>query len=448
MLGIGRAVKRYIRSVRRGSGASELPDTQELSENAAHLQLQAAEAMVARNDTESLSSPETILRAAIKLGRQGKLTVIPEFISISATDNCNLRCIMCPGHTSMVGPRLSTEQADSLFAGLGSNRSGFGEPKFLDMTAGEPTLNTQLHVIYRNFKSAVPNGKISMITNATLPIKGRVKEAIELCDRLGISMDGATKETYERIRRGSKFENVVRNVKDIAALTQNGKTFETLNILMVVMDQNAHELPQLVRLAKEVGIPEVFAQAVEVRTTPFMEPGDNMDFNMPPEELRGYLNEAQSEADRLGIQFSPTNGLVERSFNRTAGPSVAPATDASPHFQTPSFSERIKLCNIPWINSNRFGQDSNEVRPTTVCCHMPQFPGKGNLTDRKELYGKSINAIFNSDIYWDVREALLDGTLAEDSCRGCQYYESTQWTVDQLARLEASVAAAEAQEGA
>ena len=292
---------------------------------------QSEAAVADQSDAAVLARAEDILASAIALGREGRFTIVPEHISISATDNCNLRCIMCPGHAGMTGPRLSVEQANSLFGAFGTDHTDFGSTKWLDMTAGEPLLNTQLHIIFRNFKTSVPTEKIQIISNATLPIKGRVKEAIDLCDSIGLSIDGATKETYERIRKGSTFENVTRNIRDVAELKQKGKACDHLTLMFVVMDQNAPELPELIRLAADLGIPNVFAQAVEVRTTPFMEEGDNMNFDMPAEELRGYIEEAQAEADRLGVHFRPTNGLLSKARAESpAGTNTNPSTDTTP----------------------------------------------------------------------------------------------------------------------
>lgn len=392
------------------------------------------------SDAAVLARGEATIRAAIQLGRAGEFTVVPEFISISATDNCNLRCVMCPGHTGMTGPKLTLQQADSLFAALGSNHIDFGSPRVLDMTAGEPMLNAELHLIFRRFKDAVPSGKITVISNATLPIRGRVKEAFELCDRIGLSIDGATKATYERIRKGSNFENVVRNIRDVAILKDSGRECETLSIMFVAMDQNAHELPELVRLASELGVPTVFAQAVEHRATPFLD-GENIDFNMSPRELRGYLDEAWAEAKRLGVSFKPTNGLVALSVEAEPTPSAGHA-ETSPTQTATRFQTRVKFCHVPWINSPRFNLDKDALRLGTVCCHMPETEKEGDLAQYPELRGASINEIFNSRAYWDVREGLLDGTLAKGACKGCQYYESTQWSAAQLRELEAAVSSA------
>ena len=401
------------------------------------------------SDEAVMSRAVSVLESATALGKAGRFMVVPEFFSISATDNCNLRCTMCPGHSGMTGPRLSLEEAESLFGVMRSNQVDFGRPAYLDMTAGEPMLNTELHLIFRKFKETVPNAEISVISNATFPVKGRVAEAFALSDRVGLSVDGATKETYEMIRKGSRFENVVKNVKDIAALKEGRRG--AVYMLFVVMDVNIHELPAMIRLAKELGIPELFAQAVEIRSTPFLEEGDNIDLKTPAAQIKAYLDETYAEAERLGIVFSPTNGLVslgnavsEDESSRKFG---ASGIDDKADTVSESFVEGIKLCNVPWFISPRIGHDGKGMRPTTACCHMPNTELSGNLWKIDDFRNKSINYIYNSDHYWNIRQGLLDGSIAKDACRGCQYYMTTQWTPAQIRILEKSVADATARVG-
>jgi hypothetical protein len=47
--------------------------------------------------------------------------------------------------------------------------------------------------------------------------------------------------------------------------------------------------------------------------------------------------------------------------------------------------------------------------------------------------------MFNSEFYTNIRSGLLDGTLAKDACKDCQYFQRTQWTATQLRELEAAV---------
>lgn len=70
-------------------------------------------------DEAVLARAESILLRAIALGKEGRFKIVPEFISVSATENCNLKCVMCPGHAGMTGPKLSVDDAEMLFGSLG-----------------------------------------------------------------------------------------------------------------------------------------------------------------------------------------------------------------------------------------------------------------------------------------------------------------------------------------
>ncbi|TCG09373.1 hypothetical protein BZM27_06120 [Paraburkholderia steynii] len=390
---------------------------------------------VPETDESVLARSESIISRAISAGRSGKLTVVPEMISVAATENCNLKCVMCPGHAGMSGPKLSVNEAEMLFASLAVEGPHFGSPKILDMTSGEPTLNPDLGPIYGRFKELFPDSKISMISNGTIPVRGRTREAFEHADRIGLSMDGATQETYERIRQGSIWKNVIRNVMDVAEIKKLGENCETLQIMMVVMDQNIHELPEMIRLAHSLGIPQVFAQVSEIRTTPFNIAGQNVSLTLSKEKLAPIVHEAKQEAQRLGLDLTLTahleNSLVPDEPKQ-------PATAQMTHDER-ALSVAIRTCNVPWMHAPRISQNHDGIYPTTVCCHMPNVHGAGNLARREEFRGKSINEIFNSPYYWEIRAGLMDGSLANDACKGCQYHQMTQWTATQLRELEEAV---------
>jgi MoaA/NifB/PqqE/SkfB family radical SAM enzyme len=388
---------------------------------------------LSESDESILGRSRSIVARAIALGRQGRLRLAPEHISISATEACNLECVMCPGHAGKHGPRLSLEQAEALFRGLTDGQVNFGRPEILDMTAGEPTLNHELGPIYRRFKELFPHAKITMISNATVPVRGRIREAFELTDSVGLSMDGATQETYEHIRKGSIFRNVVRNVRDVAKIKKEGINCEALTILFVAMDGNIHELAELVRFAHSVGIPRVFAQESEVRTTPFNTEDENISLTMPDHEIRKFIAEAQSEASRLGVHLLLTSKLQDALRMKHGSPDKSGAGPMT-------LRDGIPTCHYAWFYAPRIIQDRRGgVYPSRVCCHMPHASEGGDFAGQNELKQQSIVDIFNSEHYWTIRGGILDGSLASTACRGCQYYRMTQWTPEQLRRLEAAL---------
>lgn len=378
-------------------------------------------------DAEIMARADSILSEAIELGRAGQFTVVPSYFAVSATDNCNLECIMCPGHSGMTGPALTLTQAENIFASLNSNSANFGSPVYLDVTAGEATVNRELHLIFKMFKERFPQATISIITNATFPLKGRIREIFEYADDIAISIDGATKETYERIRRRSRFENVIRNAKEIAEL-KGGK----VSVIFVAMDQNMHEVPDMVRLCSDIGAKNLVLQAVEHRKTPFLREGDDISLDMPADQIKRYFDTARELAAELGIGFNPTPGTAA-----LAQPVVSdePLENSSPDERR----NAIRMCNIPWTSSPRMNFDGDEVVAKTPCCHMVELTDQTNLYASGEFKGRTMNAIFNSERYWEIRKDLLSGKLADGACRECQYFNSYQWTPKRLREIEAGL---------
>lgn len=79
-------------------------------------------------------------------------------------------------------------------------------------------------------------------------------------DIIAVSMDGACAETNEEIRRGADFKKILKNISAITEYkAAHGLEFPYMNFVFTAMDQNLSELPDLVRLAGEVGLDEVKA---------------------------------------------------------------------------------------------------------------------------------------------------------------------------------------------
>ncbi len=71
-------------------------------------------------------------------------------------------------------------------------------------------------------------------------------------------MDGATAETYEKIRLGAKFREVVDNIKRFCEMRDEMNNKVVVELVPVIMiKENLHEMPRLVELAHELGIDRV-----------------------------------------------------------------------------------------------------------------------------------------------------------------------------------------------
>ena len=370
---------------------------------------------------------QKVLQRAVVLGRQGKLRISPEIISISATRNCNLRCIMCDGHGENKYPSITLQEFEGLIAPL-KEACHWGSPKSLDMTDGELTLNKELGSIHEYFKKSFPNATITMITNGTTPPTGPIRNAFYYADSIGFSLDGATKATFERIRQNACYDRVLANIKEVLSFTRENSKVQ---ILFVAQDQSIKEFPDVITLAGDLGISEVFIQKVEVRgPRPYCK-DEKIGLTIPTDELKVILLEAQSRATKKNIILIMTdelkNIIKDTSF-----------LENGEENQDSDREEAIKMCHYAWTVAPGLRKEIHgNISAHTVCCHMPFRYPEVDLKSKPEFNSiESVLEAFNSQTYWDIREYFLNGSAARTFCKNCQYYRGYNFTVDQIDSLE------------
>jgi radical SAM protein with 4Fe4S-binding SPASM domain len=125
---------------------------------------------------------------------------------------------------------------------------------------GEPMMHPRFFDMVR---FAVDRGvRVTTNSNLTLLNERRAKDCVNSgLDELHVSIDGATAETYERIRVRAHFDRVLANVRLLSeAKERAGSAKPNLHLVMVLMRDNLDELPDIVRLAAGLQIEEVFVQ--------------------------------------------------------------------------------------------------------------------------------------------------------------------------------------------
>jgi len=129
---------------------------------------------------------------------------------------------------------------------------------------GEPFLNT-------SFLKLVKYASEKKIYTATSTnahyLKDHVaKKTVESgLDRLIISIDGTTQETYESYRVGGKLEKVIEGTKNILKWKKelNSKTPHVIFQFLVVKP-NEHQIAEVYQLAKELGVDEVGLKTAQI----------------------------------------------------------------------------------------------------------------------------------------------------------------------------------------
>jgi MoaA/NifB/PqqE/SkfB family radical SAM enzyme len=120
--------------------------------------------------------------------------------------------------------------------------------------------------IYRYFMEHTPkrdNIKYSILTNGLMfeSFHPQVPHIIENLQELGVSIDGASKETYEKLRLGGNWEKINRNLQCISELKQKHDFRFILHF--VVQKENYHEMEKIIDLGEQYGADRVWLNKIE-----------------------------------------------------------------------------------------------------------------------------------------------------------------------------------------
>lgn len=186
----------------------------------------------------------------------------PISIAIEPTTSCNLRCPECPSGlrsfsrpTGMLDENFFQRTIDELHKDIFYLTFYFqGEPylnpKFLDM------------VNYASQK----NIYTSTSTNAHYLDDENAKATVQSgLDRLIISIDGTTQESYQSYRIGGDLQKVMDGTRNIIKWKRELKS-KTPHVIFqfVVFRQNEHEVDEVKKLGKELGVDEVKIKSAQI----------------------------------------------------------------------------------------------------------------------------------------------------------------------------------------
>lgn len=103
-------------------------------------------------------------------------------------------------------------------------------------------------------------------TNAHYLKEEAAKQTVESgLDRLIISIDGTSQDTYESYRIGGDLSKVIEGTKNIIAWKKKLKS-RTPHVIFqfLVVKPNEHQIPEVYRLAKELGVDEVKLKTAQI----------------------------------------------------------------------------------------------------------------------------------------------------------------------------------------
>ena len=320
---------------------------------------------------------------------------LPKVLYIETTNRCNLRCKGCILYRGNWEP-----DRDMALRDLVMITDQLPELQRVTLHGvGEPLLNEALFEMIAHLKRR----KVYVLfnSNGILLDEKRQSAIIDTgLDELRISLDAASPQGYKRIRNSNKFNQIVQNLRTFLTLQKDHRAVTPrLSIWFLGTKENIAELPDLLRLAADIGVGELHLQRLVyfqdheghgvARCDQTLQDSDDASLEL--------IHRSRERAARLGIQFN-ASGLSN------------PLESVQPN----------SAVQLPWRKCYRsqtlmYITANGNVLP---CCISPF-----STTDYASIllgnaFESSLAEIWSGPKYANFRNQLQTGTPPK-CCRGC-----------------------------
>lgn|GEM_PF-1006139 len=221
----------------------------------------------------------------------------PVQMEFSMTNSCNLQCQMCNGDWSSSirthrerRPPLPVVYTDSFFSELAEFLPHLEK---VNLLGGEPFLGKEtLRVM--SMLAELPNPpQVAVTTNGT-QWSSRIEQ---ICEQLPmsfvLSLDGITASTYESIRVGADFAQVMANLDRFESYAATHGT--KVNLAHCLMRTNWTEFAQFLRFAED--------RSFSVAINEVVFPVELSLFQMSPDELRDVVSTMEQDQDGIAASL-------------------------------------------------------------------------------------------------------------------------------------------------
>jgi MoaA/NifB/PqqE/SkfB family radical SAM enzyme len=189
--------------------------------------------------------------------RKGLTRLDTARVFLAMDPRCNLRCISC--RTDYV--QISEDERADVKRLLELVKRDFSCITAIGLSgSGDPFVSPETRdLLFNHDRARYPQLRIYLLTNGQLLNRvcweqmGNAQEAIA---SVQVSVDAATRETYERIRLGGSFSNLMENLRFLSEMRQRGTIGEFI-ISFVVNALNFREMKVFARMGFELGCDQI-----------------------------------------------------------------------------------------------------------------------------------------------------------------------------------------------
>ncbi|HWU56302.1 MAG TPA: radical SAM protein [Rhizomicrobium sp.] len=316
----------------------------------------------------------------------------PVRLQVETTDVCNLRCIHCKREkledmNTLTMPLDAFARTITDIEPFYVTLAGFGEPLI------DRTIIDKLSFLHRRDICT------SLPTNGTYIRHKREALAAELPNILQLSIDGATEQTFEAIRKRGDFGKIIENYRAICALRADGNTrpHTIIRVFCALQRGNLHDYRAMYRLIGTLrgidsfGLVPVSHGSISSTQVPARD-----EVLALHREIDLAITEAQDEDEKAFYrQWRAVSAEWLRGDGRAR---PEPETNHAP-------------CTVPWFSS--YIDAKGRVYP---CCYLT---GTGQVMGVLNKDGSGFDEIWTGPRYRAFRSDLVSARAKLEGCRAC-----------------------------
>jgi MoaA/NifB/PqqE/SkfB family radical SAM enzyme len=327
---------------------------------------------------------------------------LPRELYIESTTRCNEFCDQCPRtHLGREADRdITPDEVRQIVEQAPDLR------RVVLHGLGEPLLNARLPEIIALLRAR--NIWVLFNSNALLLNERRGRALIEAgLNELRISLDGATPGMYARVRGVNEraLPLIVRNLTAFERMKRDlGVEHPRTSLWFTAMRENFHELPQLVDIAVETGIREVYVQRF-IYFGKGLAKAEQAVYRQAHEQEQEYLATAEARCAAEGIRFTATGATTPAEYLGSDGDD---------------------LVARPWSACQRPYQLAYITAHGNVfsCCFAPFDPGPRSQKVLGNVVEQPLAEIWHGERYNAFR-AAFESDSPWSHCAGC----GTRWSL-------------------
>ncbi len=306
---------------------------------------------------------------------------------IDVTNKCNLNCIMCGVH---LDDKPRYDMPLDLYKKIAVLT--FPYVKELWLSCGfEPFIVKDFMYMLSYIKEfKIPDS--FLVTNATLLNETNINQLIDVgLGRICISVEGAKKTTYERIRKGANFEATLSKIELLNRLKEKLSSEKPeICFMTTLMRSNIEELQQLIMLGSRLKISEIDLKPIHVYLPEMV----NESLENCKDRVAQCITQAKKIVKELNIRLILSSDL--QSLINTKKEFI--------EYKKNGIKQCSEVQPVMHISSN------GKVRPCSIWNGLPM--GDFNSQDFWQIW--------ESDEFEELRLGISSANFKED-CLKCRY---------------------------